>query len=48
MNYDSVEMILESLKEYSLPKEDDEKIKEIRSMLKSFDWDSMENLICGQ
>ena len=41
------EMILDSLKEYALPKEDDERIKEVQRMLKSFDWDGMEALICG-
>ena len=47
MDYDSVEMILDSLKEYALPKEDDERIKEVQRRLKSFDWDGMEALICG-
>lgn len=47
MDYDSVEMILESLKEYSLPEEDDKRIKEVHRMLKSFDWEGMEALICG-
>ena len=47
MDYDSVEMILESLKEYVLPKEDDKIIKELQRMLKSFDWEGMEGLIKG-
>ncbi len=47
MDYDSVEMILESLKEYALPKEDNEKIKEAQRMLKVLDWEGMETLICG-
>ncbi len=45
MDYDSVEMILEQLSEYSLPKEDQEKISEIGKYLKILDWDSMEKLI---
>ena len=45
MDYDSVEMILEQLHEYALPKEDDIKIKELSKMLKLFDWDGMEELI---
>ncbi len=45
MDYDAVEMILEQLKEYALPKEDDRKMKEIDCMLRSFDWDGMEELI---
>ncbi|MCR5799221.1 MAG: response regulator [Lachnospiraceae bacterium] len=45
MDYDSVEMILDSLSQYSLPPEDDKKIKEIARMLKVFDWESMETLI---
>ena len=47
MDYDSVEMILESLNEYALPKEDDKIIKELQRMLKSFDWEGMEGLIKG-
>ena len=45
MDYDSVEMILEQLKEYRLPKEDAEKIAELEKLLKKFDWDAMEKLI---
>ncbi|MCR4705638.1 MAG: response regulator [Lachnospiraceae bacterium] len=44
MDYDAVEMILDNLKEYKLPKEDAEKIEKISIMLKSFDWDGMEKL----
>lgn len=47
MDYDAVEMILDSLKEYRLPGEDAAKIAELTKMLKSFDWDGMEALICG-
>ncbi len=45
MDYDSVEMILEQLGEYRLPREDAERIKELSKMLKVFDWDGMEALI---
>ncbi|MBR1476959.1 MAG: response regulator [Lachnospiraceae bacterium] len=47
MDYDSVEIILDNLKEYAIPKEDEEIIKEVHRMLKSFDWDGMEALISG-
>ena len=42
MDYDSVEMILDNLKGYALPPEDDERIKEAEKMLRSFDWDGLE------
>ncbi|MCR5251548.1 MAG: response regulator [Lachnospiraceae bacterium] len=45
MDYDSVEMILEQLREYALPEEDDRRIGELEKMLKLFDWDGMEALI---
>ena len=45
MDYDSVEMILDQLKEYRLPKEDGEKMAELGRMLKVLDWDGMEQLI---
>ncbi len=45
MDYDSVEMILNNLNEYSLPKEDSEKISKLSQMLKVFDWEGMEELI---
>ncbi len=47
MDYDAVEMILEQMREYSLPKEDEQKMKQLEKMLKVFDWDEMEKLICG-
>ncbi|MBQ7506244.1 MAG: response regulator [Lachnospiraceae bacterium] len=47
MDYDAVEMILEQLKDYSLPKEDAGRMKELGRMLKVFDWDGMEALIKG-
>ncbi|MCR5098937.1 MAG: response regulator [Lachnospiraceae bacterium] len=45
MDYDSVEMILDQLREYAIPEQDDKKIKELNRMLKVFDWDGMEALI---
>lgn len=47
MDYDAVEMILEQLSEYKLPEEDAGKMDSIRKMLKSFDWDGMEELIAS-
>ena len=45
MDYNSVEMILNGLNEYELPPQDDEKVRALSKMLKSFDWDGMEALI---
>ncbi len=47
MDYDSVEMILDQLKEYKLPDEDTDKMQKLAKMLKAFDWDGMEALIKG-
>ena len=48
MDYDAVEMILDQLKEYRLPEEDERKFKEISRLLKVFDWTSMEKIIGGE
>ena len=45
MDYDSVEMILGDLKQYKLPEEDKAKIEQLAQLLKTFDWDKMEELI---
>ncbi len=45
MDYDSVEMILEQLQEYKLPETDAARIEKIAQMLKTFDWDGMEQII---
>ena len=45
MDYDAVEMILDQLKDYRLPDEDQKKIDEIKGHLKNFDWGAMEELI---
>ena len=44
-DYDSVEMVLGSFKEYRLPKEDADKFKQIEKMLKKLDWDGIISLI---
>ena len=45
MDYDAVEMILEQLKAYRLPQEEELLIRELEKMLKSFDWDGMTECI---
>ena len=45
MDYDAVEMIIKNLKEYKLPADDKEKVGKLEKLLKSFDWDEMENLL---
>jgi signal transduction histidine kinase/ligand-binding sensor domain-containing protein/CheY-like chemotaxis protein/HPt (histidine-containing phosphotransfer) domain-containing protein len=45
MDYDSVDLILKEIKEYSLPKEDAEIFAELGRLLKTFDWEAMETLI---
>jgi hypothetical protein len=45
MDYDAVEMILESLSEYKLPDADAEKIDKLGRMLKRFQWDEMESVL---
>ena len=47
MDYDSVEMILEQVKEYRLPDKDQERMKELEKLLKQFEWDKMEELLKG-
>ena len=44
-DFDSVEMILESLKEYHLPKEDALLCREIEKKLKKLDWEGIAELI---
>ena len=45
MDYDGVEMVVDSLKGYALPAEDAAKIADIEKMMKTLDWDSMEQLL---
>ena len=45
MDYDSIEMVLEQIHEYQLPKDVSDLIVEIEKALKTFDWDKMEELL---
>ncbi|MCR5486127.1 MAG: response regulator [Lachnospiraceae bacterium] len=45
MDYDAVEMVLEQLKDYRLPEEEEKKREELTRLLKLLDWDSMETLV---
>ncbi len=45
MDYDSVEMIISQLKEYSLPDKDALIMDDIEKMLRKFDWDGMEVIV---
>ena len=45
MDYDAVEMILDQLKDYRLPDEDQKKFDGLKGLLKNFDWGAMEDLI---
>ena len=45
MDYDSVEMIMDNLKGYRLPPKDAEIISKLEKMMKTLDWDSMEQLL---
>lgn len=45
MDYDTVEMIIEQLKEYRLPPKDDKRVGELEKLLRSLDWDGMEELL---
>jgi len=45
MDYDSVEMIINQVKEYKLPEVDAKKFQEFEKLLKLFDWDKMEELL---
>ena len=44
MDYDAVEMILGQVKEFRLPSEASKKISKLEKLLKTFDWDGMEEL----
>ena len=45
MDYDSVEMILEQLKDFALPDEDAARMKKIQKLLKTCAWEELEDLI---
>ncbi len=46
MDYDSVEMIIDQVRAYRLPAEDEAKFKELEKGLKAFEWDRLEELFC--
>ena len=45
MDYDSVEMILDGLGDSKLPEEVQDKVEKLRTYLKTFDWEKMEELV---
>ena len=45
MDVDLCEMVLKSIKEYTLPKEDEERMKKISEMLLELDWEGMKNIL---
>ena len=44
MDYDSVEMIVNQVNEYKLPKADAKRFRELEKLMKKLDWDAMEEL----
>ncbi|SDB50917.1 Signal transduction histidine kinase [Pseudobutyrivibrio sp. YE44] len=47
MDYDAVEMIVGQLLEYKLPVKDADRINELSRLLKSFDWDAMDEWLAN-
>ena len=45
MDYDAIEMMMDELKVYRLPEEDEKIMTEIKRLLKLYDWEAMEKLI---
>jgi HPt (histidine-containing phosphotransfer) domain-containing protein len=45
MDYGSVDLILTELEGYSLPAEDQERVKKLRELLNNLQWEEMEQLI---
>ena len=45
MDYDSVEMVLDSLKKYKMPPEDRDTFREIGRKLIELDWDAMAQIV---
>ncbi len=45
MDYDSLEMVISEVRQYALPKEEEEFFEEFEKALKRFDWDKMEELV---
>lgn len=48
MDYDLVEMVLNSMKEYSLPDEDEKRMKALGEKLLDLDWDGMKAVIAEE
>ena len=47
MDYSSVEMVVDSMKEYRLRPDDRKKFREIEKLLKELDWDGIQELLNG-
>ena len=47
MDYDSAEFILTQMQEYALPREDENKVRELVKKLRMLDWDGMEVLLAN-
>ena len=45
MDIDLCEMVLKSIKEYKLPKEDEERMKKLGEMLLELDWEGMKKIL---
>lgn len=45
MDYDSIEMVISEVKQYSLPAKEQEFFEEFEKALKRFDWDKMEKIV---
>ena len=45
MDYDAVEMIINDVRQYKLPKDDDERFSALLKALKDLDWDGLEKLM---
>ncbi|MBO4456514.1 MAG: EAL domain-containing protein [Butyrivibrio sp.] len=48
LNYDMLELILESLKDYKLPDNDKKKVGNIEQLLKKLDWESIERIAANE
>ena len=45
MDYEAVEMVLSELNEYTLPPDDEKKVKNLEKLLRNFDWDNIEAML---
>ncbi len=45
MDYDAIEMMMDELKVYRLPEEDEKIMSELKRLMKLYDWEAMEKLI---